>query len=62
LRLGSVVNKILTTKNKTRYTYHQINGRVKNKYQENDGEIDLGDMSYDPLRTQIQSLKTQAIY
>jgi hypothetical protein len=45
LRLGSVVNKVSKTKNKTHYMYFMIKDSVENKYRNIDVEIDLDDIS-----------------
>jgi hypothetical protein len=45
LRLGSIVNKLSTTINKTHYRYYLIKDSVKNKY--GGVKIDLDDITYD---------------
>jgi hypothetical protein len=44
-RLGWIVNKMSTPKNKTHYTYYLIKDSVKNKYIE--VVLDLDDITYD---------------
>jgi hypothetical protein len=44
-RLGSVVNKMSTTKNRNHYKYLLIKDNDKKKCQKNENEVDLDDIS-----------------
>jgi hypothetical protein len=61
LRLGDVVNKMSTTKNKNHFRYYLIKDRVKNKYAK-DIVVDFDDIStYDYCNIRAQSLIVQVV-